>query len=479
MRIATLLASVPLLGLLVAQTQLARADEAAFRAINGLGPGPEWLWTLLDPHTRNYLLLIALAVVAAGLTRPTRIPGVFARVLGSALLAWGLLEVVYAVYDRPRPEEVVTDPSLNGHSWAHMNSFPSGHMAMTGALAVAIAIAFPRLRYALWTYVAAIALSRVMFGAHFPLDVVAGTALGIASALLVASLFRRLRFPTRAPDADPEETPAADPLPVNAIVAVMPSYNDVPTRGLVEGVLEHVGHLVLVNDGSDPSVARELDRIAAAVGAEVVHRTERGGKGTAVRTGVDHLLAGATPPEAILVIDADGQHPASAIPQFVAAGANAELVIGDRFGDLSDMPIQRRLANVATSRLFQLTTGRAVRDTQNGMRLVRPSALETLPAGGYEAESAHLKRVLLDGRRVTWVPMPTIYEDEKSSFRPGRDSAKVIWAVLRPTRRPSRLNQRLGTPPKLRRPVLDSQPSRSAVALAGERRTLFTPPACK
>ena len=33
----------------------------------------------------------------------TSVPGVFARVLGSALVAWGLLEAVYAVYDRPRP----------------------------------------------------------------------------------------------------------------------------------------------------------------------------------------------------------------------------------------------------------------------------------------------------------------------------------------------------------------------------------------
>ena len=48
-----------------------------------------------------------LAVVAAAVTNVRGVPRVFARVLGSALLAWGLLEAVYAVYDRPRPEEVV------------------------------------------------------------------------------------------------------------------------------------------------------------------------------------------------------------------------------------------------------------------------------------------------------------------------------------------------------------------------------------
>ena len=130
--------------------------------------------------------------------------------LGSALLAWGLLEAVYSVYDRPRPEEVVADPSLNGHSWAHLNSFPSGHMAITAALAVAVALRFPRLRFALWAYVAAVAFTRVFFGAHFPFDVVAGTALGTASALLVALAFERRRrcasltrsrCPTRRPSS--------------------------------------------------------------------------------------------------------------------------------------------------------------------------------------------------------------------------------------------------------------------------------------
>jgi hypothetical protein len=90
------------------------------------------------------------------------------------------------------PEEVVSDASLNGHLWAHLNSFPSGHLAITAALAVGAAIAFPRARYALWTYVAAVGFTRILFGAHFPLDVVAGTALGVASAFVVALALERV-----------------------------------------------------------------------------------------------------------------------------------------------------------------------------------------------------------------------------------------------------------------------------------------------
>jgi membrane-associated phospholipid phosphatase/predicted MFS family arabinose efflux permease len=424
-RIAALLAVVPVAGLLVAQTKVHLADEALFERVNGLGPGPDWLWFLLDPHTRNYLVLIAFAVAVAALTNARRVPGVFGRVLGSAVLSWGLLEAVYAVYDRARPEEVVGSIEVNGHSWGHLNSFPSGHMAITAALAVATALAFPRLRALLWTYVAAVAFTRVMFGAHFPLDVLAGTALGTASALLVALPFDRRR---------PQRTTAElGPIDANAVAAVMPSHGDVPTRALIDEVLEHVDSLVLVDDGSDVDVARRLDDLAGSPGVELVRLRSRSGKGSAVRAGVDRLVARANPPEAVLVIDADGQHPASAIPAFLAAGGNADLVVGDRFGDLDDMPLQRRLANRATCRLFRLATGREVRDTQNGMRLLRGRALATLPAGGYEAETRHLKRVLVSGLQVAWVPIPAIYGEEHSHFRPLADSARVLWAVLAPS----------------------------------------------
>jgi undecaprenyl-diphosphatase len=182
-----LLASVPVLGLLVAQTPVHEADESMFRWINDRGPGPDALWWALNPHTRNYLALIALAVGLAAFAR-AGVGRVLALVVGSAVVSWALLEAIYAVYDRPRPEETLAGIGVNGHSWGHLNSFPSGHMAITAALAVAIALAFPRLRAVMWTYIVAVAVTRVLFGAHFPLDTVAGTLLGAASALLVSRL---------------------------------------------------------------------------------------------------------------------------------------------------------------------------------------------------------------------------------------------------------------------------------------------------
>jgi membrane-associated phospholipid phosphatase/predicted MFS family arabinose efflux permease len=417
------LASVPLVGILVAETSLARLDERLFEAINRLGPGPELLWTILDPHTRNYIVLIVVGIVAAVLASPARIPGVFARVLGSALVAWVLLEAIYAVYDRSRPEEVLETVSLNEHSWAHINSFPSGHMAITAALAVATALLFPRLRWLLFAYVAAVAFTRVMFGAHFPLDVVAGTALGVASAVLIAVGLERLQG--RA-----HPVSAVDPLPADArVVAVMPSYNDVPPAALVDETLAAVDRLVIVDDGSDADVARALDAFGESERVEVIRLPRRGGKGSAVRAGVERVRADT---DAVIVIDADAQHPASAIPAFLAAAEDAELVIGDRFADLRAMPTHRRTANRAIRRLFQLRTGLEVRDTQNGMRLIRGRALDLLPGGGFEAETQHLRRALRAEIAVAWVPIPAIYGAGRSSFRTGRDSLRVLWAAVQP-----------------------------------------------
>ncbi|MBD0328693.1 MAG: glycosyltransferase family 2 protein [Thermoleophilia bacterium] len=210
----------------------------------------------------------------------------------------------------------------------------------------------------------------------------------------------------------------------------MPSYNDVPTRSLLRGVLDHVDTLLLVDDGSDRDVARGLDGLAAELGLELLRLPSRGGKGSAVRAGA-RRLAGRH--DAVLVVDADGQHPPAAIPAFVAAARDAELVIGDRLGDLSAMPVQRRIANRLTRRLFALVTGHDVRDTQNGMRLLRGRALDSLPDGSYEAETRHLKRALADGVRVTWVAIPAIYGRERSSFRPVVDSLRVLAALLTPT----------------------------------------------
>ena len=189
------------------------------------------------------------------------------------------------------------------------------------------------------------------------------------------------------------------------LFAVMPCHRAPPSRVLIEELKRWIPDVLVVSDGIPRELAGELVDLVDATGVELLPFSHNRGKGHAVEAGVRHLLARDPAPESVLVLDSDGQHPPAAIPGLLEAGAHADLVIGDRFGDRASMPWKRRAANLIASRILAATTGKQVRDSQCGMRLLRGRALHEIPFpdGGYEAETQHLKRCLQAGVDVAWV----------------------------------------------------------------------------
>jgi len=201
---------------------LSPADERLFTAINGLGDGPEWLYQALDPHSRNYTLL-ALAAAGAVLVTGRRlrfVAGAVLTVLAAGVLADLVMELLQLGIDRPRPEEALGADAQLSHDrhWAHIPSFPSGHLMVTSALVAAGAALAPRLRNPLLLYLAAVAVTRITFGAHFPLDVVVGTIAGWQVGLFSVALTQAARL-VPAPRSDgrsPALGSAAEPVPAHA-----------------------------------------------------------------------------------------------------------------------------------------------------------------------------------------------------------------------------------------------------------------------
>lgn len=100
------------------------------------------------------------------------------------------------VIGRPRPKEIL----MNGGSPFDIRpfegsavwwSFPSGHACSTFAIAVWLAVAFPRFRLPILLLAVVFSVSRFLaVTPHYLGDVVAGAALGSAAALLIARMMK-------------------------------------------------------------------------------------------------------------------------------------------------------------------------------------------------------------------------------------------------------------------------------------------------
>lgn len=167
-----------------------------FRVITDLGNSGTWLWP-------TGITIIVLMIV--GKVGPHRLDGRLGQVtlrLGFFFAAVALSGIIVTVakrlIGRMRPNHL-GDGSLwqfDVFAWSsNAASFPSGHATTAFAVATALTLLFGRrimpLAYAMAVLVA---VSRVIVGAHFVSDVVAGAMFGTAFTLWYARYLARRRI---------------------------------------------------------------------------------------------------------------------------------------------------------------------------------------------------------------------------------------------------------------------------------------------
>ena len=195
-------------------------DERAFREVQSLGHGPEWIYQALDPHSRNYALLVLLAILVGITMRRARfVFGAALTLVFAAFASDAILEIGQVLFDRPRPEEAIGAGAnlIEGRSWEHIPSYPSGHLMVTSAMVAALSLIAPRLKWPLVGYLVAVGITRITFGAHFPIDVLVGGVVGWEVGVFSFQLMRAGGLlPGRAPAPEPLLAPAPAPQPDGA-----------------------------------------------------------------------------------------------------------------------------------------------------------------------------------------------------------------------------------------------------------------------
>ena len=204
-------------------------------------------------------------------------------------------------------------------------------------------------------------------------------------------------------------------------------------RGLVAALGPEAGPVLVVDDGSRDGTALAAEH----AGATVIRHPRNLGKGAALRTGFEAALERGA--DAVVSVDADGQHPPEeAARLFRHAAPREALVLGVRDLVRDGAPGPNRFSNGFSNCFLSWFGGRKLGDTQCGLR--RYPVPETLSLGAQSTGYAFEAEVLLRAARLGWaiveLPVRVYYPppaERVSHFDPVRDPARILGRVLETT----------------------------------------------
>ncbi|MFP3871273.1 MAG: glycosyltransferase [Candidatus Natronoplasma sp.] len=155
----------------------------------------------------------------------------------------------------------------------------------------------------------------------------------------------------------------------------IPAYNEELSIGSVlhkSKKVDVVDDILVLDDGSSD----ETSEIAKELGVKVVRHKKNAGKGAAIQTIMDYAEENRY--DYLVLIDGDGQHNPYEIPNVLDPALNpgADLVVGARWGELTEMPFYRKIGKNVLD--YFTPGGDKAKDTQSGFRVLNKKAIKKL-----------------------------------------------------------------------------------------------------
>lgn len=221
-------------------------------------------------------------------------------------------------------------------------------------------------------------------------------------------------------------------LAARQVLVVIPALNE---RGRIGPVVQRVraqleADVLVVDDGSTDTTAAE----AMEAGARVARHATNLGYGSALQTGYRFALRHGY--DAVLQLDADGQHDPESIPVLLTALDGADVVVGSRF--LGASTYRASFARRVGMKLFGLIggalSGRRLTDPTSGFQAISRAALtfyahERFPTDYPDADV--LAMVARSGLRLVEVPVVMKQSPDGKSMHAG--VLKPLYYALRMT----------------------------------------------
>lgn len=218
---------------------------------------------------------------------------------------------------------------------------------------------------------------------------------------------------------------------------LIPAYKPGETLlSFIQALEERNLRVIVVDDGSGEEYLPLFQKIKDNTGAKIIQLEQNRGKGAALKAGLSYLqtLDGNFQ---IITVDADGQHSLQDTLFLLEEGEEHEnsLLLGSRTQSGSS-PLRSRLGNAITRKVFSLTTGVPIRDTQTGLRCFGKELIPDLlaiPGNRYEYEMNVLLEFARAGIPILEYPIETIYLNDNagSHFDTVKDSFRIYGQILK------------------------------------------------
>jgi len=215
------------------------------------------------------------------------------------------------------------------------------------------------------------------------------------------------------------------------VVACIPAFNEEANIAKVVLTVERFVDRVLVcNDGSTDMTGV----IAEALGAEVIRHETNLGYGAALQSLFEEARKRGV--DAVVTLDADGQHDPSEIPKLLKrlSLGDVDIVIGSRFleGGGSEVPEGRKAGIKVLSDLVSNGEVR-VTDAQSGFRAYNKHALETLKLSelGMGLSTEILVKAGNHGLKIAEVPIRVSYDEDSAKQTPVLQGSSVLLTTLK------------------------------------------------
>ncbi len=218
---------------------------------------------------------------------------------------------------------------------------------------------------------------------------------------------------------------------------VIPTYNE---RENIGGVIQKIQQLdlgisVLVVDDNSPDGTGEfvdgLHKNNPSVHA--LHRPAKMGLGSAYIAGFKWALKN-TDAKYIFEMDADFSHDPGALPGFLEAIKDNDLVLGSRYLHgvaVMNWPLSRLFLSVGANIYTRIVTGMPIKDATGGFKCFRREVLEHLPldeikSDGYSFQIEVNYLVWRRGFRIREIPIVFVDRTVGSS----KMSRRIIWEAV-------------------------------------------------